>query len=53
VVPASTDYGYCSSFSIGNILTIVSIVADPDDARFLFTHIKNQIEIYYLELKEK
>ncbi len=52
-IPVTNEYGFCNSFTIGNLTIIVSIIADPVDAKFLFTHIKNKLEIYYQETKEE
>lgn len=41
-----TEQGYCSSVMINqNCHAIIAIVASPEDSKYMFTRIKNKVEI--------
>ena len=51
--PASTEFGYCNAIMLDGIMVLISIVANPEDAQFIYTSLKNQIEILYAHQEAK
>lgn len=43
--PSVTEYGYCDKVLLEKYLILISVVASPDDARFIFQTLKKQVEI--------
>lgn len=43
--PVATDYGYCNSITIEGIIVIIAVISNKNDAKFIYTCLKNKIEI--------
>lgn len=53
VKPVTTEYGFCNSLKIEGIIVIIAIIANQNDVQFIYTTLKNKIEIICANVQDQ